>query len=104
MISGYTPSAHVLHDRMNRLVSISESIGFGTPVYFAQHEKLEDRATIITNTGVVLIVQPVEKIIITMYVGQIDKIFAVTKGALSRAQYISIKKTIKNYHDRYGVI
>lgn len=103
MIKGYTPSAHLLHERMDRLTNIAESIGFGSPIYFAPHEKLDDRSVIITDTGVVLIVQPVKKVIITMYVGQMEKIFAVTKGALSKAQYNSIKKTIKIYNDRYGI-
>lgn len=105
MIKGYTASAHVIHDRMDRVTTIAESIGFGKPIYFAAHTKTAtDRSVIITDSGVVFITNPIKKVIVTLYVGQFEQIYGVTHGSLSRNQYNAIKKNIDNYHRIYGVV
>jgi hypothetical protein len=73
-----TMSNHAREDRADRLTYIAMTVGFGEVVV----EKINgDCRECLTNTGV-LIIKPLNKeLMITAYICDMDKAFAIYKGA-----------------------
>lgn len=67
---------HALNDRMDRLMEIAMTIGWGEPCLEVEEET---NVYVITSTGVVL-VKNLEGKLITAYVGSIQKVFAIYRS------------------------
>lgn len=71
-------SEHLLHDRMDRMVKIATTIGFG--VIIEEFEAV-DKYYCLTDTGVILIKSLDKTKVITAFPAHLDRIFALYKTA-----------------------
>lgn len=88
-------SEHIKHDRLDRYVEIQMNTGIGEPI--AQF-KYQGKWQIITNTGVILIVDNQMKFLITLYYVNIDKATAIYRHngqmKMPQALYETIQRNI----------
>ena len=77
MLEGYTMSRHLKEDRLDRLVAIATTIGFGNVIKEAEHN---EATAMLTDTGVIYIVDKAQKFVITVYVATIEEMVAMYEG------------------------
>ena len=70
-------SEHCKTDRINRMVYIATTVGFGEVVL---EVKCEDKRECVTDTGVILVKALKEDFLVTAYIGSIDKITSMYKA------------------------
>jgi hypothetical protein len=89
-----TMSRHAKEDRLDRLVYIATTIGFGN-VIFEKH--CGDKRECITDTGVLLVKAANEELLITAYILAIDKATAVYASIMGEGKRLpqSLYNTIK---------
>lgn len=75
---GIIMSEHCKIERLERMVYIATTVGFGDPVFEVY---CEDKRECVTDTGVILVKSLNEDFLITAYIGSIDKISAMYHGA-----------------------
>lgn len=96
MLQGYTMSRHLCEDRADRLTRIAMTIGFGEVVKETYHV---EATTLLTNTGVVYVVNKAQKYIITVYVATLDEVLAMYDG---NAPVSLVNKARKNERKFWG--
>ena len=72
-------TSHAKDDRADRLTYIAINVGFGEVVL--EHINADNRRDCITDTGVLLIKNATEEILITAYIPTVDKVSAIYKSA-----------------------
>lgn len=93
MLEGYTMSRHLKEDRVERLTTIATTIGFGEVIKETKHRT---QTSLLTNTGVIYIVDKKEKYIITVYVATLEELVAIYKGKrVPQKLYNQVKKNTK---------
>jgi len=93
MIKGYAISTHLIKERADRVAAIAQYIGFGEIKYrFEKENKIEA----ITTTGILIVLDKQEKLIVTMYVPGIDKVFSLFGGNVPREVKLQAEKNLKN--------
>lgn len=85
-------SKHVTEDRMDRYLFIATHMGFGEIIYETWDDDKYNYKCI-TSTGVVLVLSPDKETVITLFLGDYDKIYALMKGEVPP----ELKKTLKQY-------
>lgn len=94
MLVGYTMSKHLKEERLDRLVAIGTTIGFGNVIKEAVHR---EATAMVTDTGVVYIVNKTQKFVITAYVATVDEIIAIYNGKnnIPSCLFAKVKKNSK---------
>ena len=73
-------SAHVMVDRKVRIEIIEKTVGFGTPIVETPDNKNTDCTTVLTSTGVIVIVAP-DGMIVTTWIANVAQAISVYKRA-----------------------
>ena len=94
MIVGYSTSKHLVEDRMDRLISIANTVGFGEITYKRKLEKGTGWA-VFTDTGVMLVTDVHDSFIITMYLVSIKQASAIFHGEIPVDLFEVIKRNQK---------
>ena len=96
MLIGYTMSNHLCNDREDRLTRIAMTIGFGEVVKETYHK---DGTSLLTDTGVMYIVDKPSRYIITVYVATVKEVVAMFDG---RPPSYLVSKARKNERKFWG--
>lgn len=72
----YKLSQHITKDRINRMNYIIDTVGIGETIFTFPCED-KDRSYEITDTGVLLVVSNKYAFVVTMYILNIDKLYAI---------------------------
>lgn len=83
-------TAHVTDDRMDRMVKIATTIGFGKPIV-QKFQRNGNRAQL-TTTGVILIKAPDEEVLITAFVGNTNKVKWLLNGRMNNEMKRIVKR------------
>ena len=70
------PTKHLLEDRMDRVVFIATTIGFGEVVdeFIVEDKKRGQRCECVTSTGVIIVKGMDRKTVITMFIGTVKQL------------------------------
>lgn len=96
MLKGYTMSTHLSADRIDRLTRISMTIGYGEVIKETWHK---EGTSMLTDTGVMYIVDKEAQFIITVYVATVKEVVAMFDG---RPPSYLIAKARKNERKFWG--
>ena len=93
-----TMSKHVKEDRLDRMVYIATTIGFGKVIFERVND---DRRECITDTGVLMVKSITEDFLITAYIMSVDKAIAIFRnicgdGRMPTYLYETIRKNAKH--------
>lgn len=93
-----TMSRHVQEDRLDRMVYIATTIGFGEVIFERVNN---DRRECITDTGVLMVKSIVGDVLITAYIISIDKAIAIFRHVCGDSRmptylYETIRKNAKH--------
>lgn len=93
MICGYSTSKHLIEDRSDRLMKIATTVGFGEISY--KKRMNNGLHAVFTTTGIMMITDPHDTFIITMYFANIEKVAAIFKGKTPKDLISQIHKNMK---------
>lgn len=96
MIAGYSTSKHLLEDRIDRLMFIASTVGFGEITY---KRPMDNNCwAVFTSTGIMLVTDKNDSYIITMYFANIEKVYALWNGKVPKdLKEIILKNKKKGY-------
>ena len=87
---------HCRGERLDRLVRIATEIGFGEVILTIRHEEMHRRECL-TSTGIIMIKDIQEEVLITAYVASIDRVIAMYKSQGFNSPPPSVRnKVLKN--------
>lgn len=91
-------SAHVVEDRMERVMAIAQHIGWGVELVSVEDRQHPNRQLVITTTGV-LLVRGIGNKLITAYVPNVEKLAAIYHlagyGRVPTNMYARVKKNLQ---------
>lgn len=90
---------HVIEERMDRVVEIATTVGFGEPTLEVANCK-NNTVVVLTDTGVVLIKSPDHTKLVTMYLAtykQADAFYHLANQPFPSWMKSIIKKNVKKY-------
>lgn len=96
-------SAHVKNDRLERMMYIAQNIGWGDIVIQFSNKKNNGSMTCLTDTGIVLIMDPRDNVLITAYVADyplVKKIY-LSNGWTRVPQFIEAKVGKNKKHRQF---
>lgn len=96
MFNDYTLSMHLRNDRADRVAKIATTIGFGEIIKETVHKGAD---ILLSDTGVIFVVNKVAKIIITIYPGSVKEITAIYHGKIPQPLF---KQILKNEKVNWG--
>lgn len=93
-----TVSYHVIADRKTRFEIIEKTVGFGNPVVEAPDKKGRDCTATLTDTGVIVIIDPLG-IIVTAWIASVKQAIAVYSRATGKQQLPKELWNMVNYNN-----
>ena len=91
-------SYHVIADRKTRFEIIEKTVGFGNPVVEAPDKKGRDCTATLTDTGVIVIIDPLG-IIVTAWIASVKQAIAVYSRATGKQQLPKELWNMVNYNN-----
>ena len=93
-----TVSHHVIVDRKTRFEIIEKTVGFGNPVVEAPDKKGRDCTATLTDTGVIVIIDPFG-IIVTAWIASVKQAVSVYSRATGKTQLPQKLWNMVNYNN-----
>lgn len=90
-----TMTKHVLHDRVERLLYIAQTIGFGEPVIEGEYRNKGTRQCL-TTTGILIVKMPYEEKLVTAYIPNLEQAAMVYKSVGQTIPNWMVQKVKKN--------
>lgn len=97
MMNRMKMTKHAAEDRIDRLMQIATTIGFGKEVLCVPSDTKPDAVECLTDTGVIIIKSADKKVMITAYVATIDRVFALYKGKAPQWMIEKVRKAQKKF-------